>query len=73
METIDYTNIPEFEPSDDEKGQGMLIKNACRCKICGGSADRYTWAFQCRNNMRHMADLNTGIFADFSWGEEFAN
>ena len=68
METIDYTNIPEFEPSDDEKGQGMLIKNACRCKICGGPADRYAWAFQCRNNPGHVADFYTGIFSDCSRG-----
>jgi hypothetical protein len=53
-----------YEPTEDEKAGGMIAKNACSCRICGGPADRYSTMFRCRDHPGHVADLNTGIFSD---------
>lgn len=44
-----------------------IIKNVCQCKICGASADRYSYGFQCQVNPSHMADLNVGIWSDLTY------
>lgn len=51
----------------------LVVANACRCQICGASADRYEWYFECTANSWHMADLNTGIFTDRTPPPEWAD
>lgn len=43
------------------------VKNACRCTICGASADRLSHVYQCQRNPNHFADLNTGLFDDHAY------
>jgi hypothetical protein len=47
-----------------------IIKNVCQCNICGASADRYNYGFQCQVNPSHMADLNVGIWSDLTYPEK---
>lgn len=46
-----------------------IIKNACRCDLCGASADRHHYGFQCTENPSHVADLNVGIWTDLTMHE----
>lgn len=61
-----------FMPSDAEAADGMLVKNACRCRICGANADRYQNMFRCQANPGHVADTFVGIFSDLSYPKETA-
>lgn len=40
-----------------------IVKNACRCGLCGSSADRYATHFECTNpDCGACGDLFVGIF-----------
>lgn len=64
MDDIDTDQ--RFTPTEEEKKQGMICKNAVQCSICGSSADRYTNLYQCQKNPSHLADTFTGIFSNHS-------
>lgn len=51
--------------------ESNVVKNACRCTLCGAPADRYPSFFQCQNEPGHVADLNTGIFTDLAYGRTY--
>jgi len=49
------------------------VLNACQCRICGATADKYPTMFVCQENKNHCADLVTGIFSDLSYTPESNN
>lgn len=55
-----------YEPSKQEKADGMVTKNARTCSLCNSMADRYSNRFQCQLNPNHMGDLFVGIFTDLT-------
>lgn len=59
--------MSRFEPSAEEKAEGMITKNARQCTICGCNADLYINRFECQNNSAHVGDLIVGIFSDLSY------
>lgn len=60
------THYDGATPSDRERGEGVVTKNACQCRICGANADRYGNRFECQRNPCHVADLLTGTFSDLT-------
>ena len=54
----------ENRPSNEERARGMCIKNACRCGVCGGGADKYNGSYVCQENPNHLGDIRLGMFSD---------
>lgn len=63
-------DMTRFTPSEPERENGMITKNAVTCRICGANADRFNYGFQCQSDPAHFADLVTGIFSDRSYSPE---
>ncbi|MCA9496518.1 MAG: hypothetical protein KC589_06235 [Nanoarchaeota archaeon] len=59
-------NIKQITKDND----GLIVKNAVRCGVCGNLADRYVNRFQCQNNPSHIGDLFVGIFSDLSYPKD---
>ena len=56
---------PPYTPAQLRSDE-PIVRNACRCGVCGSGADRYIHLFQCQANPGHMGDLTVGIFSDLS-------
>jgi hypothetical protein len=48
------------------KKENPIVKNVCKCTLCGSLADRYSNRIECQTNSCHVADLLTGIFSDLT-------
>ena len=60
-------DMSKFTPSAEEAKDGMITKNAVRCKICGANADRYRFCFRCQKNVGHIADPVVCIWSDLNY------
>ena len=54
-------------PTVAERLEGIVVKNACECLICGAKANRYsTGVFVCQKNVGHIALGFSGFFTNCS-------
>lgn len=55
----------------EQKANGMIVRNAVRCRICSAPADRYVNRFECQANPAHTGDLFAGVFIDRTFHVNF--
>lgn len=44
-----------------------MVPNARQCTICGASADKMDYGYQCQAIFGHVGDLYVGIFTDLTY------